>query len=390
MGHQWGGGFRSSSRKLAVAMLAVAVLMLGFLRPGNHPILDDASTTSGLQAATRSSLHGGNEDHGVGFHSSEPLRRVVGLPSSTQQEEPPQSTKGSNKSVSRARVIPNCSEAPPLPNAPFRQVQSYMGPVEISDIQKQMVRLEQANPLIPPDHSDGRVLQVVFFALDGTLLNLLRWGRIVNDNDIDLGFFILENDGARLPLNTSRPLEQYLLLQKWLFARGLLGRSQHEKDVKKLHNSRKALKPQTCKHRGQMMQCRLDASAVIVDWFGVETLEVPTLTDLGVRDFLPLLPCKAFSGTFPCPARYHNVLKQFTLNLGTRANPAAYREFAGCAMFPRRIEEQTDAHVGDILEHGRWLSQCGYPHLISQLDEHSTFFQQRCKEIVLRSAVHVH
>lgn len=279
---------------------------------------------------------------------------------------------------------------PQSSTAHFQQVQSYVGPVNISDIALQMSALTSADPTIP--NTDGR-LRVVFFALDGTLLNLMRWGQIVNDNDIDMGFYIaptttatLSHEWATLPLSSSKPLEHYELLQRWLHGSGLMGRDLEERDVRKLHNSKKALKPHTCKHRGQMMQCRINASPVILDWFGAETLEVPQLTDLVLSDFLPTAPCKSFETVFPCPAHPIRVLKQFTLNVASSGGaPVPHREFTGCALFPRRAAEQSQEHVRSIVAHGRWLRDCQYPNLLNELVPHSQWFERQCADVVQRS-----
>jgi hypothetical protein len=288
-----------------------------------------------------------------------------------------------------AKRIPNAASlchgaAPPIPaHVHFQQVASYVGPVNISDIAFQLEKLVAADPTIP--NTNG-TLRVVFFALDGTLLNLLRWGQIVNDNDIDLGFYITRSNAANSTavdvnqLNASRPLEHYQFLQEWLFHAGLMGRAIDERDVRKLHNSRKVLKPHTCKHRGQMMQCRMDASQVILDWFGPETLEAGPLTDLTAhRDVFPLIMCRAFSGRFPCPSQPIRVLKQFTLNVGSSVSgPVAHREFSGCALFPRKRAEQTKSHIESILDHGRWLQHCHHPNLLGEVTPSSPWFEAKC------------
>lgn len=301
----------------------------------------------------------------------------------------------SSASVESAATIINTAAGSPCglsaPLVPshvhFQQVQSYVGAVNLSDIAHQMKLLVSADPTIP--NTDGR-LRIVFFALDGTLLNLLRWGQIVNDNDIDLGFYIMQTSPLEkeemYALNASRPLEHYHFLQEWLFHVGLMGRAIDDRDVRKLHNSRKVLKPQTCKHRGQMMQCRLDASKVIIDWFGGETIEVAHLTDIApYRDIFPLQKCKAFSGSFPCPAQPIRVLKQFTLNVGTTASgPVPHREFTGCALFPRKASEQTRSHVESILEHGQWLQRCNYPNLLVELTPQSSWFEASCAAVMAK------
>jgi hypothetical protein len=265
---------------------------------------------------------------------------------------------------------------PPVPH--FQQVLTFVGPVLIADIAGQLNRLCSVSPVIP--NTNGQ-LRVVFFALDGTLLNLMRWGRIVNDNDIDMGFYIVEADGHRMPVNHTNPLEHYHILQTWLFSSGLMGRPITDRDVRKLHDSKKVLKPHVCKHRGQMMQCRMDSTPVLLDWFGVESLEAP-LTGLSDRDVIPTVPCKCFGRTFPCPAQPMRTLKHFTLNVGSWSDPIAHREFEGCALFPRRTSEQTKAHITSIVAYGEWLRKCGFPNLLQELDTHSQHHEVHCETIL--------
>lgn len=264
---------------------------------------------------------------------------------------------------SRTAQVSSCSDAAPVPSERFAQVLTYVGSVPITALQIVLSKLQSADCVIP-----STSLRVVLFAIDGTLLNLLRWGRIVNDNDIDLGFYIVdEKTNAIVPTPRNAHRWQYVMLQRWLFERGLMGREMTARDESKLHHSTKALKPRSCKHRGaQMMQCRLDESNVVVDFFGPETL-FSSLTKLSREEHVePLVQCKAFAFTFPCPNKFETVLRQFTLNLGTVERPETWYEFAGCALLPRRSSERTPQHVQSIIRSGLYLRQCGFPNLLRQ------------------------
>jgi hypothetical protein len=135
----------------------------------------------------------------------------------------------------------------------------------------------------------------------------------------------------------------------------------------KLHDSKKALKDQQCKHRGQMMQCRVLGN-LIVDFFGPETV-FSNLTALTVGDVFPLRTCHSGENVaFPCPLKGVQVLKQFTLNVAPsryKDPPRAWREFHGCALFPPQ-QQRTDAQLFSILNEGVALDRCGMPTLLRE------------------------
>lgn len=268
----------------------------------------------------------------------------------------------------------NCSADFGMPQiVVFKQVESFVGPVEIGLLKSYLSKLIRADRFLPEINAT-----LVFFALDGTLLNLLRWGRIVNDNDIDLGFFLVHRNGSLFCNSSGAVMSNYKVLQSWLYREGIMALPITERDVKKIHDSKKPLKPSKCKHRGQMMQCRPDTSNVIIDFFGPETL-FSNLTRLQpFEDVLPLRACKSFSFSFPCPSNHLKVLQQFTLDFSTTSpkssnvvvptTPTVWYEFRECALFPRKKTEQSARHVTSIIDTGKRLEQCGFPTMLSLID----------------------
>lgn len=261
---------------------------------------------------------------------------------------------------------------------PFSQVHSHnIGPVRpdvissaLAQLGRKVIPLGRTN-ITTPDN-------IVLFAMDGTLLNLLRWGQIVNDNDIDLGFYLgnvshLEGiDGLpAMPL-----MDQYVTLYRAL---GLLGvvDPPSERNIKKLHHRYAPVKMGRCLHRRHgMMQCRDRRSGVHIDIFGPDVLfrAVGGRTVLTRRMIEPLQACFVAGGVFPCPADPVGVLTTFELNLspsegGGSSSDAAprYNEFKGCALFPPSKKERTHHHLNSIIAAGRVLQGCGFPTLLKQL-----------------------
>ena len=331
---------------------------------------------------------------------------------------------------------PGCVAIEP-PTVYFQQVQTYVGPVPVAHIHRAMLTLtdrvhgrrfrigdgthrdvkdalrsslsirwhdvadEMALEGGAPSRN-GTLYQMHFFALDGTLMNMLRWGRIVNDNDVDIGFVILPaGDDRPSPSSVSKSSsspaspslvssrsssstlsmgDQYVVAQRVLAEAGLVD-PVTERAERTLYHANRVAKQGRCKLRPQFMQCKERHHGVIVDLFGPETVFRTSLTGLslgpasggittppGVQVF-PLRMCKCDGGEFPCPSDAVAVLKSFTLAYydATGAAPRGHREFAGCALLPRNTSEQSPAHVADILRAAHSLERCRYPSLLSDV-----------------------
>ena len=235
----------------------------------------------------------------------------------------------------------------------FEQVRTYVGPVPPATLHEALLHLLR----LPHGEND----EVVLFALDGTLLNLLRWGCIVNDNDLDVGFFF-----RRVALTTVS--EHYFLLHQRLAEAGFVDPIS-ERRRRRLWAPQGTVKIGRCKYRGQIMQCR-HRNGVIVDFFGPNAL-FSSLTELTPRDVVPLRNCRAFNGTFPCPAHYLRVLKNFTLDFSAKSSagaPVRWREFDGCAMYSRNAAEHTPTHLRSIYDSAAALRACGFPNLMTDYD----------------------
>lgn len=320
------------------------------------------------------------------FDFTIPLATVVPLRAKEVIEEKSDVVPQDN--LTRARLLPSqrCFEPPAFPPiVSFKQVQTYVGPVAISDIRHILKRIREAfvgNPmLLHPASGDN--LELVLFAVDGTLLNLLRWGRVVNDDDVDVGFFFRFQGNGSI-LQTKTPIEQYQLLVRWLFAQQLLGDVLQDRTLRHLHNSKRDIKPRRCWHRGQFMQCRFDDTNVHIDIFGPETL-FSSLTNLSVYDVLPIQQCAAWESTFMCPINHVKALTQFTIDHGKKGKsegPRTWYEFSGCALFPRKAAERTGPHLRSIIQTSQLLNQCGFPNLLDQLNNISPFFEIECQKIM--------
>jgi hypothetical protein len=202
---------------------------------------------------------------------------------------------------------------------------------------------------------------IALFAIDGTLLNLMRWGRVVNDNDVDVGVVAA---GAAAGNATAH----YHALVRALAASGFLY-PVTDRQLRRLYHPYKDPKRGGCRIRKQFMQCR-HLNGVEVDVFGPETV-FSDLTRLTAADVLPTAPCRLLGGAFPCPRRPLRALKAFTMDLaapGDRAKKAWY-EFAGCAMLPRRATEHTAAHVRSVLRSVGALARCGHPSLLADKED---------------------
>lgn len=170
----------------------------------------------------------------------------------------------------------------------FNQILTYVGPVELRLLDSALSSLFKH---FVPSTKSG----IVLYAVDGTLLNLLRWGFVLNDNDLDIGFHVVG-----VPLNNT--MEHYYTLLRALAMHELISPvSQRELD--KLHSSTGKVKRGKCKHRGQLMQCVLLVTGVMVDFFGPETI-FSKLSGLRVDDVEPPSHCRSFSSEFPCPAQH--------------------------------------------------------------------------------------
>jgi hypothetical protein len=262
-----------------------------------------------------------------------------------------------------------CAVGPTPPDVHFEQVKTYVGAVPAEDLRVAMADLAACFTGSPIGHVRSRAPPVVVdaFAIDGTLLNLLRWGRIVNDNDVDVGVVARGVPHANVS-------EHYFATMRRLVGCGFIDEPS-PKQARKLHNQHKVVKPRRCLLRPQMMQCR-HANGVIVDVFGPETV-FSALTRLdAAADVLPTVPCRAFDATFPCPRNSIASLKQFTMQFPspstaadaaskTKGHKAAWYEFAGCALLPLRASERDAAHVKSILADVTGLRKCGYPSLLA-------------------------
>jgi hypothetical protein len=274
----------------------------------------------------------------------------------------------------------------------FEQVRTFPGAVDISKLEEALVAVYSFSLSVGPSAKKKKAAgspEIVLYAVDGTLLNLLRWGMILNDNDLDVGFHV-----AGLPVTAAATMDHYYALLRALAAEGLI-LPLSPRDEAKLHSATGHVKPGRCRHRGQLMQCVLVATGVTVDFFGPETMYSPSRTGLTPADHvLPLVQCRSFQGEFPCPYNYQLVLKRFTLDMkgpgsaleeganpdeplavagygattGRGASKDVWYEFDGCALFPRRAAEHTAGHLESILASQQLLDVCGYPNMGFELE----------------------
>ena len=278
--------------------------------------------------------------------------------------------------------------------------------------------------------------RLVLFAVDGTLLNMLRWGRVQNDNDVDVGFYFLPTSagadnaasgattaaaaageevggagviaGADADDSRYRPppfhtMDQYYTMLDALAAAGII-HSPSRRDRRRLHSSTEAVPAGKCRHRGQLMQCRHKSTGVYIDLFGPDTLfsKLSRLSLYG--QILPLRQCRSFGAEFPCPNRPAEVLTSLALDLsgGSKgqgqgdgavadAGAKASNEFEGCSLFPRNASEQSAGHLRQILASGRLLRACGYPTLLPLPPSinKGAVYPRECREIMERAGVHV-
>eukprot|EP00744_Colponema_vietnamica_P025940 GILI01038318.1.p1 GENE.GILI01038318.1~~GILI01038318.1.p1 ORF type:complete len:367 (+),score=-2.20 GILI01038318.1:54-1154(+) len=246
----------------------------------------------------------------------------------------------------------------PESNPYFSQVYSpHIGYVPPDTIRKVLLALL---PLTFPNATP----KLIVFALDGTLLNLMRWGRVHNDNDIDLGFYFV---------GESHVMQQYYYMLDALQQAGVIY-PQSERDKKKLHSSNLPVRVGKCKHRGQIMQCRHKDTGVHVDLFGPDTL-FSVHSRLTEDQLLPVRPCRSFDFEFPCPNKPMEVLTSVSLDFGQLAGKdapvegvaplrAKANEFQGCPLFPRNASEQSAKHLSSIFASTESLNACGYPNLL--------------------------
>ena len=288
---------------------------------------------------------------------------------------------------------------------PFSQVHSHnIGTVLPSSIDTTLCRL--GRKFIPVGIGRTNVTipnNVVLFAIDGTLLNLLRWGQIVNDNDIDLGFYLnnaTHVSGGESELPVMQLMEHYITLYRMLGALGVVD-PPTERNLKKLHHRYAPVKRGRCLHRRHgMMQCRDRRTGVYIDIFGPDALfrTVGNRTVLTRAMIEPLQACFVAGSVFPCPSNPVGVLTTFELDLSSSEGESTtttlaggdedvpspseeaprYNEFQGCALFPPSKKEQTHHHYNSIIASGRVLQGCGFPTLLKQMSHPA------CKEIVQR------
>lgn len=351
--------------------------------------------------------------------------------------------RGANHLRSDGDSAINAASGPPIPLLPFfKQVYSphigYVDPLLIRDTLwdlKAMVERER-------EAAEGAVgevgastdslshnlsTSVVLFAIDGTLLNMMRWGRVQNDNDVDLGFYFPPssspsaaeareggNKGDRIVLSAFHVMDQYYRMLDLLAKHGII-HSPSSRDRKRLHSSTEGVKVGKCKHRGQLMQCRHKTTGVYIDLFGPDTLFSQSQSQpLRPSQMFPITPCRSFNFDFPCPRKALEVLTTVSLNLNPRAAASQqkersqkderqrgsgdgadeskrkdadekkrdFNEFKGCPLFPLDPTEQTVLHLASIVAEGERLDACGYPNLLrgTLLEERRRITERQQKE----------
>lgn len=288
------------------------------------------------------------------------------------------------------------------------------------------VRRKRGDPglLLPPPDSAESISntplgdhRVWIWAADGTLLNLMRWAAVVNDNDVDASFVVLPHDVIRSEgdfLDAGRlaraaalirgALRDKVLLRRWyvslLFAlarAGVIDRPE-QRQLKNLRSPFKPVKPRRCLLRRGFAQCRHSNGLVVFDFFGPENSFVGrpgfsasslAAASSGVeRDdnphvqqaartlralFFPLRQCKAYGRQLPCPAQPLAVLKSWSLDMAASSNnkkkeqqeeqQQLHHEFGGCALLTRREDEHDAAHIRSILRSAQSIEDCGFPSL---------------------------
>jgi len=258
------------------------------------------------------------------------------------------------------KSVSDCAQVGAPPKHHYQQIMTLVGAVPTHLLRDALEDLR-------------KVTGVTFWALDGTLLNLLRWGRIVNDNDVDVGFVL--NDPAIGSHNTTA---QYYGLYKLLQAQPWMDPAS-ERDYKNLYHTYKMAKHGKCKLRGgsgPFMQCR-HKNGVMIDLFA-PGFTVGELTNYSFEDLLPTKDCRSFDSTFPCPRRGSKLLKTWTLNfaVGKNAAPVRSLEYKECVAFSRRKEEQTKERVKEIIDGMRSLDQCGYLSMSDAISD------ENCQQIL--------
>jgi hypothetical protein len=350
------GGFRRGTLILCAVCCTAALLSFPFVVSNAS---EDDSAPSVTSSAPVLSLPGGRPStlSQAGTHADAPLRVGKG--------------REARRDASSDCLL--IGSRPPVEH--FAQVQTYVGPVPADDLRvagRDLIRSmmkggDRGRPNDNGTAGGGTAGSVRLFALDGTLLNAMRWGRIVNDNDIDVGVIA---DG--IPLTN---VSEHYFAAMWALARGGFIDAPSPRLLKRMWDGNKLVKPGRCVMRPQMMQCR-HRNGVIVDLFGPETV-FSSLTRLGVGDVFPTTECRFFDAAFPCPANSLKVLKSFTMQFpvqpgtgGARGGggrtpppPRAWYEFAGCALLPPKPAERDAAHAASILRSTQRLHECGYPSL---------------------------
>lgn len=267
--------------------------------------------------------------------------------------------------------------------------------------------------------------KILFWAADGTLLNFMRWGAIVNDNDVDVSFVVVPkklylrlkqmSTSASTTQNQEEDLfkdlakiirraivdkkmqrEFYVTLLFGLVRAGIIEKPD-DRILKNLRQPFKFVKPRRCHIRRGFMQCR-HKNGVVYDFFGPENSFVgkPGFTSATTHSnnnndaeeevgkaartlrnlFFPLIRCKSYDSEFPCPKESLKVLKDFSLDYFTQKqvsnknqksdedNTKVWNEFGGCTLFTKRSQDEHDSdHLKNILQTTKKLHDCGYPSL---------------------------
>lgn len=312
-------------------------------------------------------------------------------------------------SETESLFLPNTNKE----NAPsFYQVRLHNGEeVPLKDIEQALSDLNKLSQMEEEKKNDTRETEnrIWFWAADGTLLNLMRWGYILNDNDVDISFAVIpktiirneedfENE-ERLEkavdllknamVNKTKQREWYVSLMFALNRVGIVelptsASASDQKEMarllKNLRNPFKHVKPSRCHIRRGFMQCR-HKNGVLYDFFGPENSFVGKFSEkkqkkknqddinLLKQQYFPLRKCRSFKETFPCPKNGLKILKSWTLDYSDSHQPKNENnnqnlfEFAGCTLFTRKKQEHDKEHLQSVLKSAKALYDCGYPSL---------------------------
>jgi hypothetical protein len=257
-------------------------------------------------------------------------------------------------------------------------------------------------------------LKIIFWATDGTLLNFMRWGAIVNDNDVDVSFAVVPSKFfnheqqnflelakylKRVINDKEKQRQSYIALLNALARSGIVD-APDARILKNLRQPFKPVKPKRCHIRRGFMQCR-HKNGVEYDFFGTENSFVgrrgfdkkrqkdgenddddETAAETLKQLFFPLTKCKSYDSEFPCPKQSLKVLKEFSLDYSF--SNESWKEFGGCTLFTKRKQDEYDfEHLNNILETTKRLSECGYPSLFEDR------LNGECKKILKKAKINV-